>query len=408
MKSRWAVVAAVVVTACALVALHAGGRSVRDVEWTEVRRADLVVGVSVAGTLVAPESSRLGPPAIPDTWEFKIAELAEDGTEVRRGDPVVRFDTSALVRTLEEKRSESAAARKTIEQREADAALRRGRDELDLAEADARARKARLVAQRPDELEAARESEKARIDSEDAQRQVRFVREKADAAQRGDAVALEALRARHEAAERRVREIQETIDRMTVRAPTDGTVSLIDNWRDEKKKVGDTVWREEKIVEIPNLRSMRAAGDVDEADAGRVEEGLRVTLRLDAHPEIEYTGRVASVWGAVQRRSWRDPVKVVRVDVALDATDMLRMRPGMRFRGTIERERYRSRLVVPIEAVFQTADGPLAFRKTALGHEAVRLEVGRTSDTLVEVLEGLREGDRIARRNFEAQDEGRP
>jgi HlyD family secretion protein len=40
---------------------------------------------------------------------------------------------------------------------------------------------------------------------------------------------------------------------MTVRAPQDGIVVYQTNWRDEKKKVGDSVWFGEKILALPDL-----------------------------------------------------------------------------------------------------------------------------------------------------------
>ncbi len=50
-----------------------------------------------------------------------------------------------------------------------------------------------------------------------------------------------------------VEETQEKIRKMTVRAPRDGTVVYLTSWRDEKKKVGDTCSRCERVLEIPDL-----------------------------------------------------------------------------------------------------------------------------------------------------------
>ncbi len=91
----------------------------------------------------------------------------------------------------------------------------------------------------------------------------------------------------------------------------------------------------------PTCARMEAEGDIDEADAGRVAVGQRVTFRLDAHPDDVFTGRVRSIGGSVQSRSERNPLKVVRLEIDLDRTDPQRMRPGMRFLGTIEIEQDR-------------------------------------------------------------------
>jgi HlyD family secretion protein len=141
---------------------------------------------------------------------------------------------------------------------------------------------------------------------------------------------------------------------------------------------------------------------VDEADAGRIAAGQRVTLRLDAHPDVIYTGTVRSLHGAVQARSQNDPVKVVGLDIALDRTDPQRMRPGMRFFGTVEIERARQALVVPAEAVFNHPGGPVVYRRTHWGFTAVHPALGRRNARWVEIRSGLSAGDRVARRDLAA------
>ena len=75
---------------------------------------------------------------------------------------------------------------------------------------------------------------------------------------------------------------QASIRAMTTMAPREGTVIYVLNPRNgEKKKVGDSCWKAERVVEIPDLNRMKAEGEVDEVDAGRVAVGQRVTLRLD-------------------------------------------------------------------------------------------------------------------------------
>ncbi len=373
-----------------------------DAGWTEARRGDLVLGVEVTGTLVAVDSSQLGPPQAQDVWEFKISMMAPEGKEVKRGERVLGFDTSELEKKLELKLAERDAARKRIEEKEMNAALALQQKRLRLAEAEARRRKALMKVEVPAAMQKATELAQARLQLEEAEREIALVQEGLEAASRADEAELSALRDQRDAADRRVREIREAIAQMTVTAPRDGTVIYVEGWRDDKKKVGDSVWRAERVLEIPDLRRMKAKGEVDEADAGRVRQGLKVTLRLDAHPEVEFTGKVASIWNTFQRKSWREPQKVMRLDVELDRTDAERMRPAMRFRGTIETERVKGALLVPAQAVFPTKEGPVAYRKTWLGWEKVRLETGRRNDKEAEVLEGLHEGDRVAQRDLEA------
>jgi len=373
-----------------------------DPDWARVAREDLVLGVELTGTLKAVDSSHVGPPQVRELWNYKVAMLAPEGSQVVKGQPVLGFDTSDLDRKLDQKVAEAASAAKQMEKKQVDVALRKREDDLRLAEAEARERKAALKVDRPEELVAASDLRQAHLDLGLARDEIAYVRARVEAASRADQAELEALRNQRDRAEERVKELRDAIQRMTVGAPRDGTVIYVADQRDEKKKIGDSCWRGERVLEIPDLKSMIAKGEVDEVDAGKLALGQKVVLRLDAHPDVEFSARVSSIWNTVQRKSFQNPLKVVRLDAALDETDTVRMRPGMRFRGTIETGRVSRSLVIPAEAVFPTRDGPVAWRKSSLGFEAAPLTLGRKNAKLVEVLGGLSEGDQVARRNLGA------
>jgi hypothetical protein len=371
------------------------GSSGSDQEWIQVNRQDLILGAEVTGTLSATESAYLGPPAISRIYNFKISRLAPEGTEVKRGTPVLGFDTSQLRDRLQNYQNRADSARKEIEKKTIDIEIKNQDSALKLATAEARLRKAELKAQRPPELVADLEFEKAALDLQLAQKELEAVKLEIEAGRRADQAELEGLRADLARAEGLVAEVTDSITRMTVKAPRDGMVIYhTPRWGD-KKKVGDDCWRDDTVVEIPDLTQMRAEGEIEEVHSGRIRPGLPVTLSLDAFPDIVYTGVVASISSAVQQRSWRDPVKVVRIDVTLEETDRDRMRPGMRFRGQVETDRITNTLVAPLGAVSQTAEGPAVFLRRLFKSRLTPVEIGRHNRELVELLGGVREGSRI-------------
>lgn len=394
----------VLVAAAVLFGLWAfsGSRSAAaDEELAQVTRQDVFVGVEVTGTLDAVESARLGPPQLPNVWDFKIAFMAPEGIEVRQGQPVLAFDTSNQDNELLEAMAERDSAQKELEKKQADLEMRRGQDELRLAEAKAKARRAGLKVDVPPDLVATKELAESRADLDLAEREIDYLENRLALEQSEARAEIEALRNKRDRAAERVRQGEDAIRRMTIAAPRDGTVVYLSDPRREreKKKIGDSAWRGEKVLEIPDLRRLRAEGEIDEADAGRVAVGQRVTLRLDAHPDVVYSGRVRSIRASVQKRTVGAPVKVVSLDISLDRTDPQRMRPGMRFLGTIELDRVPRALVVPAEAVFNLPEGPVVFRRTRWGTEEVRPRLGRRNDRWVEIVSGLSEGDSIALTN---------
>ncbi|MES1240747.1 MAG: HlyD family efflux transporter periplasmic adaptor subunit [Acidobacteriota bacterium] len=409
MKRLFFVVAALAVLA--VLFFRQEGSSEED--WGEVRREDLVLGVEVSGTLDAVESASLGPPQIASLWDYKISFLAPEGAAVRRGQPVLGFDASQLEAALLEAAAERDSAQKELEKTATDLELKRREEELRLAEAEARQRRSSLKADVPADLVAANELRETRGDLDLSRKEIAFRNDRLRFLGQEGRAELEALRSRRDRAAGRVREAQADIAAMTVAAPRDGTVVYVAT-RGEKKKVGDSCWRGDKVLEIPDLRSMRATGQVDEADAGRVAPGQRVRLRLDAHPDVVFTGVVGSIRGSVQEKSRRSPVKVVELEIDLDRTDPQRMSPGMRFLGTVEIERAPRVLTVPAEAVLHRPEGPAVLRRRPgvwLGTwttEEVRPRFGRRNERRVEVVSGLAQGDRVALRDLQAGGEQRP
>lgn len=367
-----------------------------DGDWASVERRDLVLDVPVDGELEARDDAFLGPPTIRQLYNFRIAFMAPEGQAVTRGEPVLAFDTTELENRLQQRIADRDSAETEIEKRRTDLETRESELALRLAEARADLRKAELQLETPEDLMAANELAKQRIDRDLARREISYLEERLALQERQAEAELGTLEERRARAAARVREIEDQLKRMRVPAPRDGVVIYSSDWRGEKRKVGDTVWRGRAVLQVPDLNRIQAVGFVEEAEAGSLAPGQPVTLRLDAHPDRTIDGHVAVIGRTVQRRSPRDPVKVVRLEIELDAVDPAIMRPGMRFRGRVETERIGDAVLVPPEAVHAAPGGPVVYRRTSFGHEAVRPELGRRNAEAVQVLDGLRLGERVS------------
>jgi hypothetical protein len=319
--------------------------------------------------------------------------MAPDGSAVQKGRPVVGFDTSALVRELEQKKAERDSAKTDFDKTEGDLRMQAEKDVLALAEAEARLRKVNFKLDVPGELIASNERKLGEFDREIARKETEYLRRKIETAALAGREGLAILRTQRERAEGRVREIESQLELMMLKAPRDGTVLYATDWRGEKKKVGDSTWRGQPILEIPDLSAMFARGEVDESDAGRVSVGQRVRLRLDAHPDLEFQGVVGRLANAVVRQSPRNPLRILEIEVRLDRTDSARMRPGMRFRGVIEKGRVHDAVLVPIDAVVATDRGPVVYRRRLGALTEVLVQPGARNAKLVEVRKGISPGD---------------
>jgi len=368
----------------------------RQGDWVRVSRGDLITGIDVTGTLSAVDSGSFGPPQINDVWDFKVSMIAAEGSDVKAGQPVLGFDTMDLQKRLDEKSAEADQARKEIEKAHADLALRREDEKLKLADAEGRLRKAQLKLEGPPDILASNDRKQIELDFALAKQETESIRQRIASFEKAASAQIALLTSKQQTAEAIVTGTKNAIQAMTIMAPRNGTIVYVTNWRGDKKKVGDTCWRMERVIEIPDLARMMAKGEVDESDAGRVAVGQRVVFNLDAHPDEEFAGTISDASRTVgKRQGTTDPIKVLKVNIKLDRTDPAKMRPGMRFHGTVELARAKNAILIPRSAVFVTDRGPVAYRRGAFSVTAMPLTLGRENEKSVEVLSGLSASDRV-------------
>ncbi|MCU0291399.1 MAG: HlyD family efflux transporter periplasmic adaptor subunit [Thermoanaerobaculaceae bacterium] len=395
MRRRWLIAGAVGAVAVSVAALTLARGSGQHGDWVRAEKGDLILTVPITGVLAAVRSIQIGPPVVWGQWEFKIAAMAPEGADVKAGDMVLELDASERRRELERRRADRDAAREQLEKRRQELSLQDHDDALKLAEAEARLRTATLKAGRPDDLVPAKELQQVLLDLGIARKEVEFLHRQVEARRRAGSSELASLKDALDRAEMRVQRIEEAIGRMRVTAPQAGTVIYLTDWNEQKRKVGDTCWYADRVLELPDLDAMLARCEADEEDAAKLEPGQPVVLRLDAHGDIEYRARIRTVQSALQPKRTQPQLKVVRLELELETTDRVRMRPGMRVRGDVEVGRRRDVVSIPLDAVTVGAEGPVVVRKGWMRTERLAVRLGARNATRIEVLAGLADGDRV-------------
>ncbi len=291
--------------------------------------------IKASGELAASETSILGPPAVRRVWNYTVAYMAAEGTPVKKGMPVLSFDTNELQTRLNDKQGELNTKRSEL--RRAEVNNRETLQDLDLRskELTMEAEKAALKADLPESVLARNTYQENQLRNELARHELRATR----AELKQQALVLqteeEILRSEINRLQAEVDEIQDGINRMQVKAPRDGVVlHLIDN-EGNKISVGDQVWFGMRILEIPDLSKMVAKLEVKERDLARVKPGDRVRFRLDASPERQFTGTIESISKVVRTRSALQPAMVVDAEATIDEPDRQLMRPGMRINAEV-------------------------------------------------------------------------
>ena len=285
MRRRSMVLAAIAAGVIGASAWGISRSSGTDTGQSQPTRRDLALKVAVEGELVAGDTLRLGPPSLPNLWNFKLSFLAPEGTEVKPGDTVLRFDTSEIQQQLLQKTAERDSAEKELEKKRLDLDKERRAKAFQRSEAEARLRRAELALAMPEGVEAPAVTRQARIDRDLARLELSSIDSGLRHLDQRATAEIDTLIRRRDQAATRVQELQTNIAAMAVAAPQPGTVIYVSERGREKSKVGDSVWFMQKIIELPDLTSLRGEASVAEADAGRVAIGQPVSLRFDAFPD---------------------------------------------------------------------------------------------------------------------------
>jgi RND family efflux transporter MFP subunit len=176
--------------------------------------------------------------------------------------------------------------------------------------------------------------------------------------------------------------------RLQIRTPFAGAVMKRDG------VVGQPVSADHVVAEIVDLDHALFLARLFEHDLGRVHEGAAAEVKLDAYPDVAFAGKVITIGRQVETVS-----RAVLARIAIDDKDAL-LKIGLF--GTVvvvipDPVTMPPVPVVPAAAVTQIEDHPVVFVEVkAREFEPRAVELGHAVDGRVEILKGLKAGDRVA------------
>jgi multidrug efflux pump subunit AcrA (membrane-fusion protein) len=145
------------------------------------------------------------------------------------------------------------------------------------------------------------------------------------------------------------------------------------------------------FVTLVDLTRLQADAFVDETDIGKVAPGQPAVLTVDAFPDREFKGKVTAI---LPKASIQQNVVYYDTVIALEPAGGL-LRPDMTANVTILVGERRGRLVVPNQAI-RREDGEKVVYVLVGGKGQRRVvKTGWKDGRYTEVLDGLREGERV-------------
>lgn len=203
---------------------------------------------------------------------------------------------------------------------------------------------------------------------------------------------------------------RDDLGKTTIYAPLSGRVVVL-NAEEGEVVVSGTMNNAASVIgTIADLSEILAKVDVDETEIVDVRPGQPAKVRVDALRNREYHGHVVEIGSSGFSKPAQPDVTFFHVEILLDdPTEDLR--PGMSLRSEIETRPAASTLVVPVQAVVQREAGPeKAGKKDEEASKDEEISVvfvvqdgkarqrpvrtGISDETHVEILEGLKAGDK--------------
>src|SRR5215467_16170909 len=375
-----------------------------EVPVARVRKGDFVVAVRVRGDVKSAHSVVLKAPQVPG---LRIVRLAEAGRPVHKGDVVVEFDASqqeqnVLTRTTNVRAVDGQIVQMKATHRiddEADA-MSKMSSEYDLERSKLDASKAEVIS--------AIEGAKNRLAVGVAEGSLQTVKASINAHQVGHEADLGRLGQRKDKAVRDLTTATNYLGMMQLRAPIDGIVNVLPNFRSQGSfgqatppfKEGDNAWTGAEIAEIPDLSEMYVDLKLEEVDRGKLKLGQEVRIRVDAIPDKEFTAVLdwISPIAALVFKGGSTAEKTFPARATITKLDD-RLRPGMSATSEIIIERQANTLLIPSRASFAKNGKPAVFQQLGKSFVTRQIELGRQNDEDVIVTGGLKEGDVVTLEN---------
>jgi HlyD family secretion protein len=318
-----------------------------------VKRGGLVDRVVLTGEIEARASQVLVVPRTP-SWAITIRTLVDDGAVVKKGHPLVEFDSSSLSAVLEDKRLAVLRAENELLSEMAKATADQSDKKIEVDRKRAAVEKASVEASVPSDLYPRRVFQEKQV----ALARERDALAKAEAELAGQRRAALLDRKLKEIARaqavRELQEVEQKLEELVLRAPRDGLVQIAMNRRDGRKfQVGDTAWPGMEVVRQPDLGAMQVRARLADVDEGAVRTGMAAECVLDAYASRRFKAQVAQV-SPVASPDGRDGTRrFFDVVLSLEQADSAIMLPGMSVRVEITRRQVDRALLVPRAAVRQ-------------------------------------------------------
>ena len=363
----------------------------------QVKRGEFLDVLQFRGELKAMKSVSITAPA--NAGDLQILKILPDGTQVKKGDVVVEFDPSKTQMDLAQDKSVLKSSQAGIDQVRAQGVLNEEADTTAVMKAKYDVQVAKLDASKA-EVVSRIEGAEANLKLADAEQSLRQAEAQLKSDITVDQATIQDKKNASRKAEFAAHRAETSLASMSLKAPADGSVSLIAMWHNggvAPFKAGERAWPGMLIAELPDASFMRIVARVDETARGRLAVSQPVPLQLDAIVDRQFSGKVERI-GTIATSDFTAGWPIPRnfdLEISMDQADP-RLKPGMTAQITIIVDRVPNAITIPAQASFLRSGQTVAYVWNGSAFQERAIQVERRSRDRVLVSSGLKVDDLVA------------
>ena len=193
---------------------------------------------------------------------------------------------------------------------------------------------------------------------------------------------LEAARTRRDAAAAALDQALAAMKKTTVVSPIDGQVS--------RRYVtgGEVAAPGQPLLDLVDISRVKVVAGLPERDFAHLKVGQETTVKVDAWPDLTFTGTVARI-GLVA-----GPARTFPIEVVVDNSEG-RLRPGMVGQVLLTKRTYDSAIVIPQDAIVDEFDSQRVYVAAGEVAKERKVTLGPRDGRLVVIESGLKAGESL-------------
>lgn len=372
-----------------------GGTGKADIANLRVFRGDFRIVIPAFGELQAVKSTPLIVAPQSNFGRQTIAWMAADNSTVKKGELVIRLDSSELRELL--RKEEAEVSKLDLEVGKKEKQLEKEKSDLfgQIAVTSIEKILADVYAARDETIFPRNKIIEDAIDLQFQGVKEQHYGRKKDQLEKKTTAELGLLQSKVRAHRMKMAQYQAQLDTLEIRAPHEGILIVEKIWSGEKYHVGMNAWSGQKLGSLPDLSRMEAKVFVLESEAGGLKENLPASVSLDFEPGKVFTGKIIGIDTIAKPLEENSPLKYFETKVSLEVTDPALMKPGVQVKASLFVQQQTGVIAVPNQALVFEQEKAFVMVKKSSRIQKRSVEIGPRSLTQTIITKGLQEGEVI-------------